>query len=390
MKINIVKPFLPSLSEIESEFTECLSSGMVTNNSQYVRQLETDLGKFYKSKLKPLTFSNGEMALFSLIQAYKLKLGYGPLDSFDVLVPSFTFAGTINAILMNNLRPIFCDVDGGFILDIKKLKLNYSSLVDGLDPYVPNIKMMVCVGAYGNLPNIELIREFSDENNIEVIFDNAPAFGSTYKNKFTCNHGFSEIYSFHASKIFSTMEGGGAITNDPEIHNTLIKLRDFGQYEKVRGNVDVPGLNSKMQEISALVGIKNLEKVDFILKNRKNNINRYRKFFGSKENSKFFNVMDVSSDVNCTYLYYPIVLKEEATPFVNYMQENNIMVRRYYTAVHELDLYKNKYMSLDLTNTNEIKDKVVSIPIHTIMKDEEMDYLFETVNNFFKNEKSIS
>ena len=152
----------------------------------------------------------------------------------------------------------------------------------------------------------------------------------------------------------------------------------------------MPGLNSKMQEISALVGIKNLEKVDFILDSRRKNIKRYKEFFDSKDNKQFFDVMDVSHDVDCTYLYYPIILKEEATKFVEYMQENNIMVRRYYTAVHELDLYKNKYMSLDLSYTNEIKDRVVSIPIHTLMENNEIDYLCETVNNFFKNEKSTS
>ena len=179
------------------------------------------------------------------------------------------------------------------------------------------------------------------------------------------------------------MEGGAAVTNDDEICNTLYKLRDFGQYEKVRGNVDVPGLNSKMQEISALIGLKNLEKIDLILDKRRENIKRYIDFFeGIKENK--FDTMTVQDNVFCSYLYYPIILNEEATDFVNYMQDNGVIVRRYYTAVHELDLYNGKYKTQDLSFTNNIKDRLVALPIHTIMSETEINYLFGIVKKGFK------
>lgn len=369
IKINIVKPFLPNLEEISAEFKECLENGLVTNNSKHVRQLEENLQVFLKTNTKPLLFCNGEMALFHLIQAHKLKMGYGPHDSFNVLVPSLTFSGTINAIIMNNLKPVFCDVDETLTIDLTKADFF-------------NIKMVVLVGAYGNLPNIDLLNKIVDEHQLEVIFDNAPAFGSTYRNKFISNYGYSEIFSFHASKIFNSMEGGAAISNNTEIYDILYKLRDFGQYEKVRGNVDVPGLNSKMQEISALVGIKNLEKIDYILNKRNENINKYKLFFeGFKKNK--FETMLVNDNVFCTYLYYPLILNEDATDFVNYMFDNGIMVRRYYTAVHSLDLYRDKYETQDLSFTNNIKDRLVALPIHTIMSETEINYLFDTVKKYF-------
>ena len=372
MKLNTIKPFLPSIDEIYDDFKTSLETGMVTNNSPKSKELETKLKEYFNSTQTPLLFCNGELALFNLIQAHKLKLGYSTNDTFDVLVPSLTFSGTLNAILMNNLKPVFCDVDETLTIDIDKCVAD------------TNIKMMVVVGAYGNLPNLDKIYKFSKDNNLVVIFDNAPAFGAKFNNKFVSEYGYSEIYSFHASKIFTTMEGGAAVINDKDVWEYTSRLRDFGQYEKVRGNIDVPGLNGKMQEISAIVGIKNLEKIDFILESRLKNVEKYHTFFKASDNVKLFDTMTVNKNVLCSYLYYPIILKEDATNFVEYMQQHGIIVRRYYTAVHTLDLYRNKYKQLNLDYTESIKDRLVAIPIHTIMLDEDIEYLFTTIEKYFK------
>lgn len=372
MKLNIIKPFLPTIEELAEDFSKCLNSGMVTNNCENVLKFESDLHNFFNSKKKPLVFCNGEMALFTLIQAWKIKLGYKQHESFSVLVPSFTFAGTINAIVANNLKPVFCDIDETLTIDIDKCKITSQ-----------DVKMIIPVSAYGNLTDFEKLKQFAQNNNLAVIFDNAPAFGAKYNNQFTCNYNFDTIYSLHASKIFNSMEGGIAISNDDEINKLLIELRDFGQFEKQRGNINWPGLNSKMQEISALVGIKNLEKIDFIIKNRITNIEKYKKFFYSLEDINLIKTMKVRENVFCPYLYFPIILNQDSTEFVDYMTKNNIAVRRYYTAVDTLNYYNNNYQRLDLSFTYDIKDKIVSLPIYTIMSDDEINYLFETIKNYF-------
>lgn len=372
MKINIVKPFLPELKEISGDFEEILRSGLVTNNSPFVRKFEDNLQSFFGSLLKPTLYCNGEMGLYHLLQAWKHKLGYTPHESFEVLVPSFTFSGTINAIVQNNLKPVFCDIDDTFVLDITKLKIDSSE-----------IKMVVAVGAYGNLPDIEKLGKFAEDNKLVFIMDNAPAFGAKFKGKYPCGYGYSEMISLHATKIFTSMEGGLNIVNDEEIQDYLIRLRDYGQFEKIRGNIDVPGLNSKMQEISALVGLKNLEKVDHILDQRSINVSRYDGFFEPLKKSGKLKTMRVSNEVICTYLYYPILLNEEATSFVDYMQKHNIAVRRYYTANHELKYYHNKYRCHELSFTNEIKDRIVSLPLHTIMDKDEFQHLFQTIESYF-------
>jgi dTDP-4-amino-4,6-dideoxygalactose transaminase len=373
MKINIVKPFLPNFEEISEDLSNILDTGMVTNNSFHVRTFEEELQLFFSSEYRPTLYCNGEMGLYHLIQAWKHILGYSPHETFEVLVPSFTFSGTINAIIQNNLLPVFCDVDDTLVLDLDKL------IVD-----TEKVKMIIVVGAYGNLPNLEKLKEISITHNLVVILDNAPAFGSQYKNHYPNKFGFCEMISLHATKIFSSMEGGLNIVNDPRVQDYLIRLRDYGQYEKLRGNIDIPGLNSKMQEISALVGRKNLEKVDYILNSRNANVQRYQEIFIPLESLGHIKTMRVLDDVKCTYLYYPIILNEDATEFVSFLEENNIFARRYYTANHMLDYYRGKYREQDLSFTQYIKDRIVSLPIHTEMSTEEINYIGEIVNSYFK------
>jgi dTDP-4-amino-4,6-dideoxygalactose transaminase len=364
---------MPELSELKSDFDKCLSSGLVTNNSEHVRRFEEKLQQYFGCSIRPSVNCNGELALFHLIQAWKAKLGYGPHDSFEVLVPSFTFSGTINAIVTNNLKPVFCDVDEHLVLDLSKATVDSSK-----------IKIVMPVGAYGNLVDLDELQRFATAHNTIVILDNAPAFGSKFRDKFPCAYGFSEMLSFHATKVFSSMEGGANIVHDPEIAEYLARLRDFGQFEKVRGDVDLPGLNSKMTEICALVGLRNLEKIDYILTTRAQNAGRYERFFGELEARGLLRRMKVSPQVTCPYLYFPIILNEEASELVRYMQSKNIAVRRYYTATHDLKFYRGNYRQQDLSFTNRIKESVVSLPLHTIMTDGEIDYLFDSVEGYFR------
>lgn len=375
MQINIVRPFMPDLAELQDEFAQALKSGLVTNNSPHVRSFEEKLQEYYGCPIKPSVNCNGEMSLYHLIQAWKAKLGYGPHDSFEVLVPSFTFSGTINAIVTNNLKPVFCDVDRGLVLDVDKMQADSKE-----------IRMVMAVGAYGNLADLEVLGRFAKENDCVVILDNAPAFGSTFRGKHSWQYGFSEMISFHATKVFNSMEGGANIVNDPEIADYLLRLRDFGQYEKTRGDVDIPGLNSKMLEVSALVGLRNLTKVDFILKSRARNAERYRELFGRLEAQGMLRTMEVHEDVHCPYLYFPVILHEEATAFVRHMQEREIAVRRYYTATHDLRFYRGRYREQDLSYTNAIKDNIVSLPLHTVMSDDEIEYLFSSVRSYFSKD----
>lgn len=122
MKINIVRPILPNLKYIKKNFDKCLNTGLVTNNGINVRKFEKNIKKFLKSKNDPVLFCNGQMGFFSLIQAWKFKLKIKVNERIYALVPSFTWSGTVNALILNNITPIFCDVNNTFLLDLNKVE----------------------------------------------------------------------------------------------------------------------------------------------------------------------------------------------------------------------------------------------------------------------------
>jgi dTDP-4-amino-4,6-dideoxygalactose transaminase len=141
-----------------------------------------------------------------------------------------------------------------------------------------------------------------------------------------------------------------------------------------------------MTEVCALVGLRNLEKVDFILTSRARNAARYVEFFGELEDRGLLRQMKIGRGVDCPYLYFPLLLHEEASAFVRYMQAHHVAVRRYYTATHDLKFYKGRYRHQDLAFTDAIKDNVVALPLHTVMTDAEIDYLFSTVRAYFSRD----
>ena len=216
--------------------------------------------------------------------------------------------------------------------------------------------------------------------------DSAPAFGSKFKKKSPNNFGIDEIYSFHATKIMTSMEGGCVISNNLDIVNYCKYIRDFGQYEKKIGNIKLPGLNSKMQEVSAIIGNYNLRNFNKTLNNRMKVIKQYQNFFRKYDEKNIFSLMKINKEVDCTYLYFPIIVNKNLNKFKKYLKKSKINFRKYYTAVHTLDYYKQRKITLNLglEFTNEIKDKIVALPVFSDMSSKEINYIFKKINNFYK------
>ena len=215
LKINIVRPILPKVKHINLNLDKCLKTGLVTNNGSNVQGFEKNLKKFLNSKYDPVVFCNGQMALYNLIQAWKFKLKIKNNSKIYAIVPSFTWSGTVNALILNNITPIFCDTDEKFLLDLKKLENQFSKL----NKIKNKIKFIVPVSNYGNILDLSHLKRFCKKNNIVALLDSAPAFGSKYNYKYPNNFGFDEIYSFHATKIMTSMEGGCVVSNNKEIIN---------------------------------------------------------------------------------------------------------------------------------------------------------------------------
>jgi len=195
------------------------------------------------------------------------------------------------------------------------------------------------------------------------------------------------MYSFHATKIMTSMEGGCVVSNDLQITNYCKYIRDFGQFEKKIGNIKLPGLNSKMQEISAIVGNYNLKNFNKILDKRMKVIEMYKSFFQNFESRSIFSLMKVDPNVDCTYLYFPILVNKNIKKFKEHLIKSNISFRKYYSTVHNLEFYKKEKtttIKLDLEFTNKIKNKVIALPIFSDMSIKEIKYIFSKINQFYK------
>ena len=165
MKINIVRPILPNLKVIKKDFDKCLSTGQVTNNGKNVKKFEKNLKLFFNSKYKPVVFCNGQMAFYSLVQAWRFKLNKKNSDQLYAIVPSFTWSGTINSLVLSNIIPIFCDVDSNFLIDLNKAE----QLLKKFKKLKKKIKFIIPVSNYGNIVNLDKLKEFCKKKKFNII-----------------------------------------------------------------------------------------------------------------------------------------------------------------------------------------------------------------------------
>ena len=374
MLIETISPQIPKYKTIFKKIKNCFDEKYLTNDGKNLLNFENRLQKYFKSKIKPVVFCNGEMSLYSLIQAWKIHL---KIQKCKAIVPSFTFSGTVNALVQNNIEPVFTDIDSTLTLDLKKIKLD------------KEVKFVIAASVYGNIPDIINIKKFCKRNKLVFILDNAPGFCSKINNKFPNNYNIDQIYSFHATKIFNSVEGGCAITSNKSIQKILKALRNFGQLNKKTNDIIVPGLNSKMSELSAIVGIENLKNINSVMTKRKKIIKKYVKFFKTLEKKNYIEQMKIKDNVFCNYFFYPIILKSSSSlNFIKFMNKKKIFCRTYYRAVHTLSYYKKKTSIKDsrkLSFTNKLNNKIIAIPLHSDMNDNHIEYLFKNIKKFFLN-----
>ncbi len=382
IKINIVRPILPDIKDIKDDFSNCLKSGIVTNNGINVKKFEKNLKLHFNSKYNPVTFCNGQLAFYALLQAWKYKLKIKNFEKVYAIVPSFTWSGTINSLILSNIEPIFCDINDTLTADLESIDLN----VKKFRKIRKKIKFFISISNYGNIPDLSKIKSFCKENKLIPLVDSAAAFGSTFKEKYPINYGFDEIYSFHATKIMTSMEGGCVLSNNKKIIDLVRYFRDFGQFEKKIGNIKLPGLNAKMQEISAIIGSYNLKSFEKNFKSRLKVIKSYQNFFKYYSNRKFLIEMKVNPNTTCNYLYYPIIILKKSNLLKKNLTKSNVSFRKYYSAVHTLDYYKKNtnFKKISLKYTNLIRKKIIALPLFSDMEKKELNYLLKIFKKIYK------
>lgn len=372
-KIYLTRPVVPTIGELLPSVQEILSSRWLTNNGAYVQNFEKELKKFLNVPYCSV-FCNGTLALQLAIQAFGL--------SGEVITTPFSFSATTHVLYWNNITPIFCDIDPEtHNIDSEKLESLISPKTTGILP----------VHVFGNPCKVKKIEEISAYHGLKVIYDAAHAFGVEFDGKPISNYGDASMFSFHATKIFNTLEGGAIVCKEPNLHQGLRDLRNFG----IRNEEEaiVPGINAKMNEIQAAFGILNLEKVSITIQKRKQIFERYKTRLKEIRGLKF---QKINSSIKYNYAYMVVeIIPEEFGLTRNQvyacMQEEGIMVRKYfYPLISNYSCYGALQSAGKefLPNANKLAERVLCLPLYEEME-EEIDVITEFLSTLNVNAEKI-
>ncbi|MEX9953683.1 DegT/DnrJ/EryC1/StrS family aminotransferase [Providencia rettgeri] len=350
--ITVTSPLLPPLDELTPYLEDIWQRKWLTNNGHYHQQLEKELCEYLGVEHICL-FSNGTLALITALQALELK--------GEVITTPYSFVATSHAIMLNNLTPVFVDIDPNtFNLDPKKIEEAITGKTSAILP----------VHVYGNPCDHDAIQKIADKHNLKVIYDAAHAFGVTKDGTSILNWGDLSILSFHATKAYSTIEGGAIICHTKEMKEKLDRLKNFG-YES-ETEISILGSNAKMNEIQAAFGLATLKHVKNAISKRADIADIYRKEISEIKGLSLPAIIDC---VNANNSYFPILVNENEYGMSRdqlyfKLRDNNILSRRYfYPLITEFEFYKKNANIIihDISISKKISDNVICLPIHQDM-----------------------
>lgn len=354
--ILVTQTSMPPYEEYIEEIRDIWNSHWLTNMGPKHNQLESRL-RDYLSVDNISLFTNGHNALELCLQAMNL--------SGEVITTPFTFASTTHAIVRNGLTPVFCDINPiDYTMDVSKIE---ALITDRTTAIVP-------VHVYGHVCNVEEIERIAKKYGLKVIYDAAHVFGVRYKDKGIGSYGDASMFSFHATKVYHTIEGGAVCYHNEELGRELYKLRDFGI--KDAETVDGIGSNAKMNEFVAAMGLCTLRHVDEEIVKRKRVVECYRNNLTGIEGIQ---LPPIQNDVIPNYAYFPIVINEDvfgATRNEVYerLADNNIHARKYfYPLTSAFDAYHGRF---DVNRTPvalHISKRVLTLPLYSNLPLEDVE-----------------
>lgn len=362
-RILVTQSSMPSYEEYIEAIKPLWDTHWLTNMGTYHKQLEAKLTDYLGVPGLSLMV-NGHMALELAIQAF------GFPEGSEVITTPFTFISTTHAIVRNHLKPVFCDVnwEDGTIDESKIEELVTEKTVAILPVHV-----------YGNVCNVEEIQRIADKYNLKVIYDAAHAFGVEYKGKGIGCYGDASVFSFHATKVFNTIEGGAVSFSDHKIYDKLYNLKNFGIHgEELVTDV---GANAKMNEFCAIMGLCNLKHIDEALANRKERYEYYREQLSKIPGIGFF---EQRQGATRNYAYFPILVNDEygmsRNELYDMLREHNIYARKYFHPITaDQACFRNKYRSDKLDNARNLSDRVLTIPFYEGLEVEKMERIINII-----------
>lgn len=349
-KIFVTQPLLPNIGDVQTQLKEIWESKWLTNMGKKHNELESRLTNILKVPHVSL-FNNGTIALMVAIKALDLPQGS------EVITTPFTFAATPHCIAWNGLKPVFCDIEPNTMtIDADKIE----SLI------TPNTSAILGVHVYGFPCDVEKIDKIAKKYNLKVIYDAAHAFSTEINGRGIGTFGDITMFSFHATKLYNSIEGGCLTYNDENLVRKIYNLRNFGiQSEEL---VEEVGINGKMNEIQASIGILNLD----LYKAEQEKRAKVKAFYDENLSKiKGIRIPKMPIGTTNSYQYYPIVIEDDFSltrdELYEKFKKGNIFTRKYfYPACHDYECYKNdlNVKLADLAVVDDLKNRVLCLPFY--------------------------
>ena len=363
-QILVTKSSMPSFEEYMNEIKEIWDTHWMTNMGIKHVELQKKLEKFLNIDNVTL-YTNGHLALENAIAAFNLPKGG------EVITTPFTFASTTHAIVRNGLVPIFCDInDKNYTIDVDKIEKLINDKTVAIVP----------VHVYGNLCDVERIDKIAKKYGLKVIYDAAHAFAVEYKNISSACFGDASMFSFHATKVFNTIEGGAVCYKDGHLKQLLDDMKNFG----IHGPEDVAyiGGNAKMNEFQAAMGLCNLRHIKTEIEKRKKVVEHYRKRLSGINGIK---LSEIQNDVKSNYAYFPIVFdgyKYTRNEIFKKLEKEGIISRKYfYPLTSSFECYRN-YPTACTERTpiaQYIALRVLTLPLYADLKITDVDKICDII-----------
>lgn len=361
-KIFVTRSSMPELDEYIDEIKDMWDSHWLTNMGPKHKEFQKKLCEYLEVENIDL-FTNGHMAIELTLQAMNLQ--------GEVITTPFTFASTTHAIVRNGLEPVFCDIDPvTYTMDTEKLE---KLITDKTCAILP-------VHVYGNICNVEEIERIANKYNLKIIYDACHTFGETYKGKGIGTFGDASCFSFNATKVFNSIEGGAVTFKDEKLGETLYELKNFGIHGPEE--VSVVGVNAKMNEFCAAMGLCNLRHIDDEIAKRQKVADRYIEHLSGIDGLQ----LNVSQpDVKFNYVYFPVVFEEKefgATRAEVYdaLAGQDIFASKYfYPLTNTFSAFHGKYDVMETPVALHISERVLTLPMYADLAMEDVDRICEII-----------
>lgn len=363
-QITVTSPLLPDLKELNALMQKIWDSKWITNNGSFHRELEKQLAEYLGVPFLSL-FTNGTLPLITALQAMRI--------TGEVITSPYSFVATTHALWWNGIKPVFVDIDPKTgDMDPEKIEAAIT----------PKTTAILPVHVYGKPCDTTAIQDIADKYGLKVLYDAAHAFGVKVNNVSVLNAGDMSTLSFHATKVYNTIEGGALVMHDEKTKKHIDYLKNFG----FAGETEVvaPGINSKMDEVRAAYGLLNLKQVDWAIEKRHQVAIKYREALRNLEGITFFDDME---GVKHNYSYFPIFVDEKQygksrDELYFQMRDKNILGRRYfYPLISTFTTYRalESAKTENLPNATKMAEQVICLPMHHLLTDEDIQRVLDCI-----------